>query len=681
MGKEWLYWGGSGGGGSTKRSGRSPGGGERDNIPSGCMNAVFQLFDLHHFRFDTLHHPTPSFKPDSFFPDEPIPLKGLEAPRNSLEIEGCFNGADPLSPAMKEEKKFKIPVGMQIKTTSKARPDDYSSECSSSPGSKTPNLVARLMGLDLLPEISSPRPSSSSSSHSNSNSASKSHLNPQVQSLKEEIRACQLLQSRLTGKRNSSQNDATGGTRSLPESPRISSARRSDVDYHHRLSLQINKENVCVGQDNYECSSSHLTVKLARRREEVKQVDENRNPSHYAKQIVKQVKESVSRRVGLDITNTVKNRQQARHDHEHIVLLKSKKASTRTGDDSSQSKQSTTPSSSPRLKFMVEPKNKVPVTTVAIKNRSSQSSKLPSSKFKPEAPLQDQHHQEKCKKTSSERYGARLKKPPQTSDVIRNKQEEPFVRSSDKKCKRTPLSSDLLNINVPTLLSVKKDPSPPLSRFPEQEEGDTFSRKRSAQLPNCSSHSYKQERTHTHAVQGGDDNNNNRSNGATASLDGDDLHHYISNILNRTGLNRSTHLSFTKWYSPSHPLDPSIFHHLELSNTPFNSELSQLCNRKLAFQLANEVLAKFLKPWITSHQMHGAELVEALLAKIRSFPSANCRVQDIDALIDKDLSLKNVTQRFVGMALEEESEGIVTEMERGIMDMLVHETAMVVFGQ
>lgn len=74
MGKEWLYYlggGGNGGGGGgskssssakKQRSGGNGGGGgggggeDREATTPGCMCAVFQLFDLHHFQFPPLNH-------------------------------------------------------------------------------------------------------------------------------------------------------------------------------------------------------------------------------------------------------------------------------------------------------------------------------------------------------------------------------------------------------------------------------------------------------------------------------------------------------------------------------------------------------------------------------------------------------------------------------------------------
>lgn len=388
-------------------------------------------------------------------------------------------------------------VGIQIRTNgdtaaSKAHVapnDSSSSEIISSPGIKTPNLVARLMGLDLLPDHSySPSHCSSSTTLGTPNLQGKFHLH-------HHFRPRQSLYSRPTSHRSCLDSDFTG-TRSLPETPRISSARRSDVE--HRLSLQINKENMSVSEELVLSRVSSL------RKKELKTEEESKSPGHYARQIVKQVKESVSRKVGLDITNTARNREQGSRD-ELVSQFKSRKLSkalNKAVDVSSPGKHSINSSCSPRLKFL-EPKNK-PIKTVPSRkdHNISQSPKPPLSasshvnislpqNTKPSAkpnqqPVQHQQQKyqqrpiKKCKKVAEERYGpsTRLKKPLQTSDIIKNKREEQFVRPTtatrpnipNKKCKKTPLSNDLLNnITVPTLLPVKKDPTPPTTKIPQKQ--------------------------------------------------------------------------------------------------------------------------------------------------------------------------------------------------------------------
>lgn len=360
---------------------------------------------------------------------------------------------------------MKIQMGMiQIKTSSRdtrstvGAPTPNNETCSeiscSSPGSgggaKTPTLVARLMGLDLLPETRSPSFSSSSNL-----------MKPNLQG-----------KNIIAGHRKS-----LDGTRSLPETPR----RKSDVDHHHRLSLQINRDNMSSCE---EMVISRLSSTLKRKDVNLKHHDhqqENRSTGHYAsRQIVKQVKQSLSRKVGMDITNTVRNREHARE--ELVSQFKYKKPLTKVASDESS-----------RLRFL-ESKSKPAVVQnhdPAEPPKSSLSSTLTpeiqkESKLQPvEEEEQDEQQKmaraaSKCKKGCSEKFGSsRLKKPQQTSDIIRNKQEEPFVRPSTAnyrvnvnpdKCRKTPLSNSLLNIiTVPTLVPVKKEASSPATKIPQKQ--------------------------------------------------------------------------------------------------------------------------------------------------------------------------------------------------------------------
>ncbi|XP_021615052.1 uncharacterized protein LOC110616857 isoform X2 [Manihot esculenta] len=617
-------------------------------------------------------------------------------------------------------------MGIQIKTTigdassrgQGAPNDSSSSEISSSPSIKTPNLVARLMGLDLLPDQSF-SPISSPSTHGIPNPLGKSHLH-------HHFRRRQFLQSKTSGHRSSLDSDFSG-TRSLPETPRISSARRSDVE--HRLSLQINKENLSPNEELILSRISSL------KRKELKTEEENRSPGHYARQIVKHVKESVSRKAGLDITNTVRNRDQASRV-ELICQVKSKKLSkvlTKAADDSSPGKQ--TASCSPRLKFL-EPRNRPIPSVPSTKGHSISQSLQPSIPVhsqvnimtqKTKAPtksklqlVQEQeylHQQQqipikKCKKVAEERFGPppRLKKPPQTSDIIRNKQEEPFVRPAmatranipDKKCKKTPLSNDLL------LLPVKKDPTPPATKIPQKPAPNAQESKRSSQLSSCSSQSYNQ-REALNARGSNKSSNEDRSNGAaTTTITGDvaaEEYEYITRILRRTGIDKDTPVSFTRWFSPSHPLDPSIFYYLEYFTTisPASTsngnyaygKLRHRCNRKLLFHLVDEMLVEILKPymnmkpWASSSigvcdfiagkkDVHGSHLIDMLCSKVRSFPCADCRVlEDIDALIDRDMPQFQLQSE---VAFGEEGEGIVSEIEKDLLDTLTHEMAVILYG-
>ena len=101
--------------------------------------------------------------------------------------------------------------------------------------------------------------------------------------------------------------------------------------------------------------------------------------------------------------------------------------------------------------------------------------------------------------------------------------------------------------------------------------------------------------------------------------------------------------------------------------------------------MVDEQLAEILKPYLcmkpSGHlrprgQMYGSELIDTLCSRINMCPAANCQVlKDIDALVDADFRLGR--ESFGGE--EEEGGGgeeIVSEIERGIVESLVHETAM-----
>ncbi|KAI4351831.1 hypothetical protein L6164_006141 [Bauhinia variegata] len=689
MGKDWCW---------AARSFEKGAGADTETPSAGCMYAVFQFFDFHPF----LHQQQTSFKPDSCISQDYAVPKGAVAPRNSLDSED-----GTLSSILKEEN-FKLPKSIQVKTSgsTKARAgnaSDLSSEISSSPGAKTPTLVARLMGLDLLPDAHSPSSASRLSTPNSQGNPRLHHLRPR--------------QYILTKPRNSKDSDIVS-TRSLPESPRISASRRSDVD-HHRLSLQINKENMGLGEELELPRFSSLTK---RKLEE----HSSRSPSHYARQIVKQVKESVSRKVGLDITNTVKSREQAREElFGQLRIKKSSKVSFKGPDESSPGKQST-PSLSPRLsRFVDSNKYKPSTTTTPITPKDPDSQPLKSSpssafhvqpqftsvltKSKPKAlkaqELKVQKPVQKCKKIANERFNPRLKKPTQTSDIIRNKHEDSFVRTpsptrandiKSKSKKSHPLSSNLLT--APNLLPVKTDPSTAATKLPQIQSmvPDTQESKCTSQLSSCSRQTYDQEATCMLATR--DSIKEDMSNGASITGAEAPEFQYVTSILSRTGVEKGTTVSFTECFSSSQPLDPSIFHHLEQNPTSISSstsskdvqysiftpdnQLGLRCNRKLLFDLVDEILIEILRPykaWVGEdlfnyNGMEGSQLIERVCKKIRSFRSANCQfLEDIDALIEEDMPKPKLQG---AEALEEEGEGLVAEIEGNILETLVHETVM-----
>ncbi|KAJ0231393.1 LOW protein: M-phase inducer phosphatase-like protein [Hirschfeldia incana] len=535
-------------------------------------------------------------------------------------------------------------MGIKIKTKPHARSSTSSLAASESysPSVKTPTLVARLMGLDLVPENyrSSPTPSSSSSLNDlKSTAARSSHTNRH---------------RHYSLQRNS----VDGGTRSLPETPRISLGRRSvDVNCyeHQRSSLHLrdnNNNNVPSERGNGVNNVRCTRVKEMKIHED----KENRSPRDYARQIVMQLKENVSRRrrMGTDITN---KEQQPRETHEP---KKASKITTTTHDNTSSSPRMA-PTESPKTKPATSPQtNNVPPKTLEVQDKT----RLPTVQEEPQRYKKQNKSvkQPPAKNCKQENFKSRLVKPPQTM------QEEPFVRSlatsnssnnghlliqGDK----SSLSiNDLVSFtSVPSLHTIikKKDSSPHKT---SKLQVDASSRNRaSTEAPRSQSQSLE----------------------------------YITRTLRRTGIDRDTPISYAKWFSPSHPLDPSIFYFLEhfavTSSRPRTNSLSLRCNRKLLFHLIDEILADILKPqinlkpWVCRYpirsrrSLRGSELIDELSRRIEKFPLAECLVlEDIDSLVAGDFPETAAAQS--GLAFEEEGEGIVAEIERGILEALVIET-------
>ncbi|XP_047322939.1 uncharacterized protein LOC124926703 [Impatiens glandulifera] len=618
MGRDWkYYWGGGGAGGrGTGKTIRSNNNHDVDSSAAApaatsgcCITAVFQLFDFQ----SSLCHQLPSFQ----LPQQPSTIiKGAEAPRNSLEIEPPM---EAFSSAMKHAQALNIPVGIQIKTGSSSRTEDLLSECSSSsPGLKTPNLVARLMGLDLLPDQTIPLSSSSSSSIKSRNY----HLHRD---------------SKPRTNNNFVLDIDLMGSRSLPETPRISSERRSNLDYH-RLSLQINRENTVSGQ--FELSRNSTG------RRDVKVLDEeNRSPGFYARQIVKKVKDNISRKVGSDITNTVMNKTQSESDHQkqrinddddQIVFSKSNKQGTRTDEPAS--------SCSPRLRFL------------DLKNRGlSSPGRVDNPKPSPQFRIKKEIRRDQVLCINSPNK--------QSSNTIKNKKEETFFQSKArrkkekgpvfKKSKKTPLSSELLsNSNVPNVFYVKKNPpaSSPLTKFTDQ----------------------KQKYDDNHSSE-------RRTEAKTSTV-----------LKTVTVAKRSTEgINVTPLYDS---VDKTVFNRLEPELMSYESSLSLFdgnasvpnmslrCNRLLIFDLVNEFLEmEFSRKelGLGNRMLKGPDLVRTVCHKIQNLPASDCRVlEDIDGIIENDL--RGIGKKLV-MIGEDEKEAIMEKIERELMDKLVEETTSLLY--
>ncbi|KAM7273935.1 hypothetical protein ACFE04_028599 [Oxalis oulophora] len=638
-----------------------------NSAAAGCMSALFHFFDFHHFQIPLNnhhhhhHHHTTNNNISTFQQqhhqvlDLTIP-KGVEAPRNSLEIN-----ESPLK-IMSNIQKNKM--GIQIKTRPKV--GDCSSEniICSSPSAKTPTLVARLMGLDLLPENTTTQ-----SSPSTPNLQSKSTLHHKTRRQQQQQPPLRNRSSSLkTFMDNDMINSNFSGTRSLPETPRISLARRSsDSDnadyhhhYHHRLSLQINKEN------NNTINEENNIIELSR--------------LSYLRRKYYHHQEESSRKVGLvDITNNIKSRERSINNNQSNC---------------------TSTSCSPRLRYL-DNKNKTNMPTSITKDQTPkppvnnlQSSQVISTVKvapKPKQVVVQQVLKSKNNKVKANNNNNNNDKFGLCKKSSRNnKQEEPFVRAPtiinphdhhhhNKKCKKTPLSSELLT-SVPTLLHhVKKDPSTKIPSKPvstdvvAQESKQTIR----SQLSSCPSHHNKPSPHISQDNNGYTTTTTTTATTTTSTVDGGaELKSYVTKILKCTGINKHTLLSLSLitnfQFSPSQPINPSIFNYLEKLGLGLGFDLGLKCNRRLTFNLVNEVLVHWINNNNSKEVINGSDLVEILCTKIKGFPLADCQVlEDIDALINGDWTpLKCQNEE----AFESEGDGIVTDIERQILESLIHET-------
>nr|XP_029145038.1 ras guanine nucleotide exchange factor Y isoform X1 [Arachis hypogaea] len=701
MGKDyWWYWPAPAFGRSSSSSTSTSTSSSKASTSSGCMCSLFQTFHFHPFHFSINQHQHKS--PSSI--SQCLSKDGAQGPRNSLESQHGTASSKEQQHLQIPYQFLKIQKNIRIKTSrsmtrtrSGNYSSDFSSEMSFSPGTKTPTLVARLMGLDLLPENNSSSPNSSSSStlstpiinnkHGRSNNNNNNppvHHNPKARQQHHHI---QIMRHRHS-------TDSIGTIRSLSDTP-----RRSDVE-HSRLSLQINKENIGVDENYLE--TPRFSFSKRKFDENNNNSSSSRSPSHYARQIVKQVKESVNRRVGItDITNTVKNREQESSVVQQIRFKKATKTSSNVNvnvnvivnEACSPGKQS------PRLSRFVDSKQNNPNSITKPSSPLTPKDQKPLSSSPTTTPLPIAHQIEtqlsskddlqskksssapKCKRSrTTEKLGSGVNRTtaPQTSS-IRKKQQESFVactlsptRPKTKNRSTHPLSSNLLLNTAPNLLPVKTHPSPLPTKIPQKQPCDTQEQKRSsAQLSSYARQKYKKDAIQTPATA------TTAGTATTAADDQGPEFEYITSILSRTGLRKATLPQIQyQWFSLSHPLDPSLFHNLEHHYPSSNpdkgciftqrDQLGPRCNRRLLFDLVDELLSEIL----ARRKQERGLLVETVWRKVRSFPGAKCEVlEDIDGLIEMEEMERKVK--------EEREEGLVMEIGRSIMETLVHETVTV----
>lgn len=147
-----------------------------------------------------------------------------------------------------------------------------------------------------------------------------------------------------------------------------------------------------------------------------------------------------------------------------------------------------------------------------------------------------------------------------------------------------------------------------------------------------------------------------------------------------------------RWFSPSLPIHPFVFHQLELDLPIFPGPVRHRCNRKLLFHLVDEILGE-LVGWSATRsfsvddgqhrrldELDKELLLERLWSQIRGFPSANCQVVgDIDVLVAGDLTETRVKRLLQHPSVVAEAEDIVLEIEQDVLDSILGEAAASLF--
>ncbi|KAJ0962218.1 hypothetical protein J5N97_030046 [Dioscorea zingiberensis] len=299
----------------------------------GCMSGMLHFLDFHQLLFTTTNGSNPKSNTSKTPPElspQPSNLKGLEAPRNSLEL-------NEEEIVLIKEEYCDVPVGVQINqvpaTLVTKREMGYCLEeerksSSSQAGTpRTPSVVARLMGLEMLPEREEAPAVFSLRSMSTCSISPPAPLTRVITKKKKKKNIKHYdddcpKHSPHSPKPLQNWNSNINGSQSLPDTPRASSPRKSwDVD--SRYSTQLNKEN----------HNPDLEPEFGSRLEGENKT--HRSNNHYAREIVKQVKES--------IINNRRDSTLAIASDEFGI----KSRRTRPCDRSHKSSKSSTPPSSP----------------------------------------------------------------------------------------------------------------------------------------------------------------------------------------------------------------------------------------------------------------------------------------------------------------------------------------------
>ncbi|RLM73790.1 bromodomain-containing protein 4 [Panicum miliaceum] len=553
---------------------------------------------------------------------------GFEAPRNSLDLD-ADNPND-------------IQIGVQIEPVFDAlartnmrrpRPTAPSSEAETP---RTPSLVARLMGIDGLPDSQQPSPSAAHHKKQPAGSRQSSKKQHAAAVDNKENHCCSAPASAGNAAkaekkkrvipesmnreplRSLSCNVAGGDARSLPDTPRGSTSARASWD-GPRLSLQALKESVLDRAAQYmsmpssPTSSSAGTKKNSQRRRRDER-ERERVAKEHAREILWQAKENVASRKSSSKSKS-KSSSPAVEKRHSIFNNKENVPTSPAAAPAAEDKLVVVQAGKPMLAAAKaqqgtteHPPSESPRVPLAPRQPPPPQRAKPS---RPPPPLDPPTRARKP--DGCERFATRIKKPAAAGG------------------------------QAPASASPVALPSAPAS-----SSGSALGHQQ-------------------------------RHGGAAVPLEEDPEYSYLRTVLERGRFMRSPPPRRTfKGHSVSSPVDPIVFHLLELELPADEARLGPLrhrWNRKLLFHLAQELLADLLlgldEP---PPPPSGPPLLGKVWRKVRSFPAADCRVVgDIDALVASDLEAARVRRLARHPAVAEEAGDVAEEVAELVLEALLGE--------
>ncbi|CAN6270822.1 unnamed protein product [Urochloa humidicola] len=577
---------------------------------------------------------------------------GFEAPRNSLDLD-ADNPND-------------IQIGVQIEPAFDAlartnvRRPRHTAASSEAETPRTPSLVARLMGIDGLPE-NQPSPSPAASHKTRPSCSAKKHAGADKENYyyhhcsspanssggkggEKKKRVIPESMNRREPLRSLSCNVAGGEVRSLPESPRTSWDGP-------RLSLPALKDTVLDRAAQYMSMPSSPTSSSAggkkknkdggRRRRGDK--ERERVAKEHARDILRQAKENVATRKAAEVASSSSSKSSK---------SSSPAAEKRRSRFGSSNKENVPSPAVMEDKLVVAIHGSSNPTVVAAAAKAQENPRVPLAPRQPPPP------------------------PPQRAKPSRPPPPPPPLDPPTRARKPDGCERFATRIKKPAGAAAAAGTQPPPAAAALQSSLPAASSASSASVVR------KQQR---HAPP--------------ASLEEDPEYVYLRAVLERGGFMRPApprrpFLKQGHWP----PVDPIVFHLLELELPADEARLGTLrhrWNRKLLFHLAQELLADLLavgppdgaSPLVSvsgggteraaALALMGAPLLGKVWRKVRGFPAADCRVVgDIDALVARDLGEESPAAARVARhpAVAEEAGDVAGEVADRIMDALLGES-------